>query len=157
MKLDFEKRFLNLGIEIPPPPELPPTFNFLLWKKSGNLLYLSGHGPSWGQDNSRYTGKVVKDISIDKAKEATKLCTLNLLQTCRQALGSLNTIKQVIEVNGFINCDPTFDKHSFVLNACSDFLVEIFEQQGKHTRTAIGVNSLPFNFSVEVKMIIETL
>lgn len=151
-----EEKFLQLA-KIPPAIQLPDHLPFTLFRLDNELLYLSGHGSGWGNDFSVNNGKIGKDLSIDEGIIAAKTCALNLLQTTRTALGSLNAVDQIIEVFGMVNCTPEFQDHSKIINGCSDLLVSLFNDKGKHTRVAMGCNSLPFNFSVEIKMTLKTL
>lgn len=151
--MDYEQNFLDLGDEIPPVPVIPIEFNFLLYRRAGDLLYLSGHGPTWGDDFNRFSGRLGDDIDLKKGVLSARLCGLNLLQTCRNTLGSLNNINSIIEVIGYVNSTSTFYDQSKVLNGCSNLFYSIFGDSGKHTRSVIGVSSLPFNFSVEIRMI----
>lgn len=155
--MTFEDRFLELGDAIPPPVPAPTESPYLYWRRSGNLLFLSGHAPRWGATDFRYTGKVGKDLTIEDGYAAARLTALNLLQSVRQALGSLNEVVQIVEVFGVINSAPGFTEQSKVMNGFSDCMLEVFGEAGKHSRMAIGGAELPFNIAVEIKMVIETL
>ena len=155
--MTFEDRFLELGDAIPPPVPAPTGSPYLYWRRSGNLLFLSGHAPRWGATDFRYTGKVGKDLTIEDGYAAARLTALNLLQSVRQALGSLNEVVQIVEVFGVINSAPGFTEQSKVMNGFSDCMLEVFGEAGKHSRMAIGGAELPFNIAVEIKMVIETL
>ena len=152
--MSYDDKFLSIG-RIPPPITLPPNSFFKLYSIVNNKLYLSGHGPSWGNDFAHNLGKVGHDLTVEQGMEAAKVCMLNLLQSTRQAIKTLDNVESIIEVFGMINCIDTFKEHSKVLNGASELLNTVFEQNGIHTRVAMGANSLPFNFSVEIKMIIQ--
>jgi enamine deaminase RidA (YjgF/YER057c/UK114 family) len=156
-KMTFEERFLELGDEIPPVVLVPSESSYLYWRRSGNLLFLSGHAPRWGRTDFRYTGKVGKDLTLEEGYAAARLTALNLLQTVRQAVGSLNKVAQIVDVFGVVNCAPGFIEQSRVLNGFSDCMVEVFGEAGKHSRMAIGGAELPFNIAVEIKMVVEVL
>ena len=96
-----------------------------------------------------------REISLEQAYGAARLTTLNLLQTLRQALGSLDQVDEIVEVFAAVNSAPGFTEQSKVLNGCSDCLVAIFGERGMHTRMAIGVAELPFNIAVEIKMTVQ--
>lgn len=154
--MTFDQKFLALGDEVPPLVVAPSESSYLYWCRSGNLLFLSGHAPRLGHTDFRYTGKVGKDLTIDEGYAAARLTALNLLQTVRDALGSLNQVKQIVDVFGVVNSAPGFYDQSKVMNGFSDCMIEIFGEAGKHSRMAIGGAELPFNIAVEIKMILET-
>lgn len=152
--MSYDAKFLSIG-KIPPPITLPTSSFFKLYSIVDNKLYLSGHGPSWGNDFTHNLGKVGQDLSVEQGIEASRVCALNLLQTTRQAIKTLDNVESIIEVFGVVNCIDNYTEHSKVLNGASELLNTIFGQNGLHTRVAMGTNSLPFNFSVEIKMIIQ--
>ena len=140
-----------MGIVI---PEMPaPLANYVAAKRTGNLVFTAGQICSVG--GKVFKGKLGRDIDTTQGKEATKLCIINCLASVKQLLGSLETVKQVVAVHGLINSDPEFTEQGVVMNGASDLLVAIFGEAGKHTRTAVGVASLPFNFSASVYIIVE--
>ncbi|HKZ79476.1 MAG TPA: RidA family protein [Pyrinomonadaceae bacterium] len=153
--MTFEEKFLKLGDAIPPVVVVPSESSYLYWRRSGNLLFLSGHAPRWGSTDFRYKGKVGKDLSVEDGYAAARLTALNLLQTIRQALGSLNEVSKIVDVFGVVNSAPGFVEQSKVLNGFSDCMLEIFGEAGKHSRMAIGGAELPFNIAVEIKMVVE--
>ena len=135
-------------------PEMPaPLANYVAAKRTGNLVFTAGQICSVG--DKVFKGKLGRDIDTEQGKEATKLCIINCLASVIQLLGSLETVKQVVAVHGLINSDPEFTEQGVVMNGASDLLVAIFGEAGKHTRTAVGVASLPFNFSASVYIIVE--
>jgi enamine deaminase RidA (YjgF/YER057c/UK114 family) len=151
----FEERFLALGESIPPQVEIPADSTYSYWRRSGQLLFLAGHAPRWGRTDFRFTGKIGSDLTIADGYAAARLTGLNLLQTTRQALGTLNKVAQLVDVFGVVNSAPGFTEQSKVLNGFSDLMVEIFGEKGKHSRMAMGGAELPFNIAVEIKMIVE--
>lgn len=139
--------------ELPPEPAVPPNCNFVMYRKIGKLLILSGYGPLWGSNVPKdFQGKVLKDLTVKEGYNASKLTAMNLLLITRQAIKTLDRVDKIISVEGFVNCLPSFTDHPSVINGCSDLLVEIFGTNGHHTRSAIGSNSLAFNISVEISM-----
>lgn len=152
--MNYEESFLSID-RIPPPITLPSESYFKLYSVVDDVLYLAGHGLSWGNDFSHNLGKVGFDLSIEQGIEAARVCMLNLLQTTRIAILSLNNVDSVIEVFGIVNCMQDFKEHSKVLNGASKMLYDLFGESGKHARIVIGANSLPFDFSVEIKMILK--
>lgn len=152
--MGFDSNFLGLGDELPPPPQTPAGLNFVPWKRVGNLLFLAGHGPQWGPE-FRFVGKVGRDLDIKDGYAAARLTAINLLQTVRTALGTLDKVSQIVEVFGMVNSAADFTDQPMVINGCSDCLIQIFGDAGKHARTAVGVGELPFGLSVEIKMVVE--
>lgn len=152
--MGYEEKFLELGSEIPPvAPSVPAGCNFVLYKKVGNLLTLSGYGPFWGADVPRkFSGKLGKELNTKQGYAASRLTGINLLLMARQAITTLDNVTEIVEVNGMVNCTPDFTDQPGVINGCSDLLVQIFGDAGRHTRAAVGMNSLAFNISVEIAM-----
>lgn len=146
-----EKRFLSIS-ELPPQIKVPSESPFQLFSVVGTHLYLSGHGPSWGNDFSQNLGKVGKDLTTNQGYNSAKICMLNLLQTTRAAIGSLDRVESIIEVFGIVNSVNEYTEHSKVVNGASELLEFVFKEKAHHSRVAMGANSLPFNFSVEIKM-----
>lgn len=148
-----EERLVELGIELP--PSLAPVANYLSAVRSGNLLFLAGHGPV-RPDGKRVSGKVGLDLDLDEARAAARLAGLNLVNTMRRELGSLNHVRKIVKVLGMVNCAPGFNKTPAVIDGCSDVLVGIFgEEIGRHARSAVGLAELPFDIPVEIEMIVE--
>ena len=134
---------------------IPPKANFIAAVQTGNLIYLSGHGPL-ANEQPPITGKVGLDMSIKEANEAAKLTALLLLHSLEEEIGDLTKVKKIIRVFGMVNASDDFKQHPAVINGCSDLLVAVFgEEIGKHTRAAVGMSSLPFNIPVEIEMIVE--
>jgi enamine deaminase RidA (YjgF/YER057c/UK114 family) len=150
--MDYEKKFLSLGDEIPPvSPSVPAGCNFVLYKRVGKLLTLSGYGPFWGADVPvEFSGKLGKELTTKQGYAASRLTCINLLLMARQAITTLDNVIEIVEVNGMVNCTPDFTEQPGVINGCSDLLVQIFGDAGRHTRAAVGMNSLAFNISVEI-------
>jgi enamine deaminase RidA (YjgF/YER057c/UK114 family) len=140
------------GLQLPAPTT--PIANYVKYVRTGNLIFLSGHGPSLG-NGSNITGKPGKDLTIEQGYEAAKVTGLNLLSTLKNAIGDLQKVKRIVKVNGYVNCLPDFTDHPKVINGCSDLLVLVFGEKGKHARAAMGMVSLPGNIAVEIEMIVE--
>jgi enamine deaminase RidA (YjgF/YER057c/UK114 family) len=145
----IEEKLASLGISIPIPPE--PAGSYLPVVISGNLAFVAGQIPMEGKQ-VKFRGKV---DSIATGQEAARLCTINALAQLKSSLGSLNRIKRVIKVTGFVNSDPSFTDHAKVINGASDLLVTILGEKGKHARAAVGVSSLPLDSTVEIEFIVE--
>jgi enamine deaminase RidA (YjgF/YER057c/UK114 family) len=123
-----------------------------------NLIFISGQIPIDIEspiNDLKYKGKVGRDISIEQAQEAGKLCCLNALFYLKNEIEDLDKIKKIIKITGYVNCDENFTEHPKVINGASDFLIEVFGEKGKHTRVAIGVNSLPLGSPIEIDFIIQ--
>lgn len=149
---DADAKFLALGDELPPVPKLPDGFNFVQAKQVGPILYLSGMGPQWGESfKEEYLGKVWQDLSMEQAYAAARLTGLNLLHVVREHIGSLNQVQEVLELFAMVNASPGFKRGPLVVNGCSDLLVEIFGEPGKHVRTAASAET-PFDIAVYIKM-----
>lgn len=137
------------GIELPEP--VAPAANYVRYQRTGNLLFISGTGP----DAKEATGKVDSEVSVEEAYAAARSVGLQILATAQQALGSLDSITRTIKVLGMVNSDPSFGKQPAVINGCSDLLVEVLGEAGRHTRSAVGFAALPNNISVEIEATFE--
>ena len=150
--VDFDKKLKELGIELSPPSK--PVANYVKAVRVGNLLFLSGHGPTKA-DGSNITGKVGKDLTVEQGYEAAKLTAVGMISTLKAELGDLNKVKRIVKVNGWVNSTPDFGDQPKVINGCSDLMVALFGEKGKHARAAMGAGSLPSNIAVEIEMVIE--
>jgi enamine deaminase RidA (YjgF/YER057c/UK114 family) len=119
----------------------------------GNLLYLSGQGPSEA-DGSLHTGKVGAEISAEAAYAHARLTGINLIAVMHEALGDLSRVRRVIKLFGMVNAAPDFADHPSVINGCSDLLIEVFGDKGIHARSAVGHGSLPGRITVEIEAIV---
>jgi enamine deaminase RidA (YjgF/YER057c/UK114 family) len=131
--IDAEARIRELGIQLITPE--PPIANYLKAVRVGNMVYLSGHGPD-KPGGGLVTGKVGSDLTLEQAKDAARLTGISLLSTLKVAIGDLNKVKRIVKVLGMVNAVPTFEQHPQVINGCSDLLVEVFGENGKHARLA---------------------
>jgi len=141
----------SLGLKLPEVPK--PVAAYVNWVRTGNLLFLSGGLPIDGE--VKILGKVPSVCPVEQAVEASRIIVLNRLAVIREAVGSLDNVKQIVTLNGFVNSDPDFTGHPVVVNGASELLVEIFGERGMHSRTALGVAALPLDVSVEINMIVE--
>ena len=149
---DFDKKLKELGIELSTPSK--PIANYVKAVRSGNLLYLSGHGPTKA-DGTNITGKVGKDLTTEQGYDAAKQVGVAILSTLKAELGDLNKVKRVIKVLGMVNCTENFVDQPKVMNGFSDLMVAVFGDKGKHARSAVGMYALPSNIAVEVEIIVE--
>ena len=149
---DAESRLTEKGIVLNTPGK--PVANYVNAVRVGNLLYLAGKGPT-KPDGSNITGKVGKDLTIEQGYEAARLTAVNHLAVLKAELGSLNKVKRIVKVLGMVNCTEDFKDQPKVVNGYSDLMVEIFGDEGKHARSAVGMYALPSNIAVEVEVIVE--
>ena len=145
-----EQRIKEAGFILPEP--VNPIANYVTWRRSGNTLYLSGHGACEGKS---VIGKIGDKLNINEGYEASQRVGLCALATIKSAVGDLSKVKQVLKITGMVNATPSFSEHSAVINGFSDLFVTAFGDQGKGARAAVGMNSLPGNMSVEISAIIE--
>jgi len=149
---DAEAKLKEKGITLNAPST--PVANYVNAVRVGNLLYLSGRGPSQS-DGVYITGKLGKELTIEQGYAAARLTAINHLSVIKSELGSLNKVKRIVKVLGMVNCTEDFKDQPKVINGYSDLMVEIFGDKGKHARSAVGMSSLPFGMAVEVEVIIE--
>jgi len=148
-----DEKLKQLGVELITPTA--PVANYAKAVRTGNLIYLSGHGPTRA-DGKDITGKVGKDLSVEQAIEAAKRTAISLLSTLKVELGGdLSRVRRIVKVNGWVNCTDNFKDQPKVMNGCSDLLVAVFGDKGKHARTSLGTNALPSNIAIEIEMIVE--
>lgn len=147
-----EKQLKKLNIDLPVLSK--PVANYVNVVRTGNLLFLSGKGPS--NDKGVYTtGKVGKDLTLEEGIAAARLTAINQLAVLKAELGELSKVKRIVKVLGMVNCEADFKDHPKVINGFSDLLVQVFGEKGKHARSAVGMCSLPFNMAVEVELVVE--
>ena len=146
-----DARLKALGLSLPSAPS--PVANYVPYLVAGDLLFISGQ-ISKAADGTVVTGTVGADVSVEAGQAAAKLCALNILAQAKAALGSLDRVKQVVKLTGFVNSAPGFGDHPKVVNGASDLMVEVLGDKGRHTRAAVGVSGLPLNSAVEVDAIL---
>lgn len=150
--MSAEERLKELGIVLPVPDK--PVAEYVPVKQAGTLLYVSG------QDCKKdgkllYEGKVGKELTVEQGQEAARQCMINALAVLKQYVGNLDNIKQIVKVLGFVNSADGFVLQPVVINGGSKLLVEVFGEEGRHSRSAISSNELPFNTPVEIELIAE--
>ena len=148
-----EARLKERGITLPTPPT--PLANYVPGVLAGNLLFLSGHGPIRSEGKPSVRGKVGRDLSLEEGYRAAREVGINLLASARAILGSLDRVKRVVKVLGMVNCAEDFGDQPRVINGCSDLMVEVFGDAGRHARSAVGMAALPIGIPVEIEMILE--
>lgn len=146
-----EDTLTQMGLTLPEPG--PPAGNYVGAVQVGNLLFVSGHGPR--QQGQYLTGKVGRDLTVAQAYEAAKIVMLNCLTSIKGAIGDLDRVKRVVKLLGMVNCTEDFTEHPAVINGGSDLLVALYGEQGRHARSAVGMQQLPMNIPVEIEMIVE--
>jgi enamine deaminase RidA (YjgF/YER057c/UK114 family) len=148
----IEQQINRLGIDLPDVPK--PVAAYIPAKQTGNLVFTAGQLPMVnGELISK--GLLGQDVEIDEANKAARICTLNALAAIKGVIGNLDRIKQVVRVVGYVASVPTFTQQPAVVNGASELLLEIFGENGKHARSAVGMAVLPLNTSVEIELIVE--
>jgi len=148
----IEKKLRAMGIIIPDVPK--PVASYVPCVQTGKLVYTSGQGCK-KDDIPVYKGKLGENLSVEEGYEAAKISIINCLAILRGHLGSLDRVKKVVKLLGFVASVPEFDQQPYIINGASDLLIKIFGEKGKHARSAIGTNVLPSNMPVEIEMIVE--
>jgi len=152
MKDTAEARLLGLGLKLPEAAQ--PLANYVTALQAGDLLFISGQ-ISRHADGSVYAGKLGADLSLQQGQEAARSSALSILSQAKARLGSLERIVQVTRLSGYVACAPQFREHPQVLNGASDLMVAVLGEKGKHTRSAIGVASLPAGAAVEIDAVLQ--
>lgn len=148
--MSIEKKLSEIGVELP--TAASPVGVYVPAVRSGKFIFTSGQVPLVNGE-IKYAGKVGVDVSEEDAYQAAKICVINCLAAIKGLTGSLDGIKQVVKVTGFVNSAPDFTAHAKVVNGASEFLGQLFETG--HARAAVGVAALPLNAVVEVEIIVE--
>jgi enamine deaminase RidA (YjgF/YER057c/UK114 family) len=147
--MSVNDRLKELGIMLPEP--VPPIATYVRYYQTGNLLFISGTGPS----ASAKTGKLGRELTIEEGYEVARDVGVNILSTAQDALGNLDRVKRVVKLLGMVNSMPDFTDQPKVINGCSDLMVEVFGEAGRHTRSAVGFAALPGNIAVEIECMME--
>jgi enamine deaminase RidA (YjgF/YER057c/UK114 family) len=147
-----ESRINGLNLSLPEAPK--PVAAYIPAKQTGKLVFTAGQLPMVnGELISK--GLLGQDVEIDEAKKAAKICTLNALAAIKGVIGDLDRIKQIVRVVGYVASVPNFTQQPAVVNGASELLLEIFGENGKHARSAVGMAVLPLNASVEIEITVE--
>jgi enamine deaminase RidA (YjgF/YER057c/UK114 family) len=150
---EIEKKLAELGLELPPP--VAPVAAYVGYKKSGNLVFVSGQLPLKGGKPTQ-TGKLGAGVTTEQGYEAARQCALNILSQLKSAVGGdWSKVVQVIRLGGFVACVPEYVDAPKCINGASELMVKLFGEAGEHARAAVGVASLPANVSVEVEATFE--
>ena len=149
----FDENIKNLGLNI---PDLPKALaNYVPFKIIGKTIYISGQAPVHNGELI-YKGKVGSDITVEEGVEAAKLCVINIIAALKTGLeGDWEKLDCFVKLTGFVNCQDNFTDQPKIINGASDMLVEIFGDQGRHARVAVGSNALPLGIAVEIDAIVQ--
>lgn len=149
---DPEARLKALDIVLPPAEA--PVANYVKAVRTGNLVFLAGHGPCGPLDALRL-GKVGRELSVEQGYQSARLTGICLLASLKAEIGDLGKVRRIVRLFGMVNAPDDFTDHPKVVNGASDLLVEVFGERGRHARAAVGMASLPFNIPVEIEMVVE--
>ncbi len=149
---EIETRLAGLGVTLPTP--VAPVANYVPFVRVGALVHIAGQVST--DPNGGVKGVVGVDVDLEEARAAARLCGLNLMAQMKAAAdGDLGRVERVVKLNGFVQAGPDFYEIPRVLNGCSDLMVDVFGEAGRHARSAVGVYRLPLNFAVEVDAVVE--
>ena len=146
-----EENLASLGITLP--PVATPIANYVPSVRTGNLLFVSGNGPS--DDLPNRTGKLGADLTVEQGYAVARDVGIKLIASIQDAVGDLSRVKRIVKLLGMVNSAPDFGDQPAVINGCSDLLVEVFGDAGKHARSAVGMGALPGDIAVEIELIAE--
>lgn len=150
--MSAEQKLKELGIVLPQPPK--PVANYLPAVRIGNLLFVSGHGP-YDDGNTKMSGKVGRELTVEEGYQVARNVAINCLASVKATIGDLDKVRRVIKLLGMVNCTDDFKEQPNIMNGCSDLLIAIFGDAGKHARSAVGMQALPNQIPVEIEMILE--
>ena len=149
--MGVEEKLKQLGLELPSAAK--PMANYVPAVRTGNLVFLSGHGPL--EKDRLITGKLGSDLTVEEGYQAARLVAIGLLGSLKDVIGDLERVRRIVKLLGLVNSESTFLEQPQVINGASDLLVEVFGEKGRHARSAVGTNTLPVNIAVEIEMIVE--
>lgn len=148
----IEARLAELGIQLPAP--VPPVATYVPFVRTGNVVHISGQVSTDASGGIK--GVVGVETDFETAVKAARLCAINLFAQMKAACdGDLDRVVRVVKLGGFVQAGPDFFDIPKVVNGCSDLMVEVFGDAGRHARSAVGVYRLPLNFSVEIDAVVE--
>ncbi len=149
--MGVEEKLKELGVELP--SAATPMANYVPAVRSGNLVFLSGHGPV--EKDRIIRGKVGRDLTVEEGYEAARVTAIGLIGTLKSVVGDLEKVRRIVKLLGMVNCGPDFTEQPQVVNGASDLMVAVFGEKGRHARSAVGMNALPVDIAVEIEMIAE--
>ena len=150
--MEIETKLVEMGLTLP--KAVLPLANYVPGVQTGNLGFLSGVGPGL-PGGERWYGKLGREYTTEQGYEAAKGCALNLLSNLKGIIGDLDNVTRIVKVLGMVNSEPDWVETPLVINGCSDLLVELYGDRGRHGRSAVGMATLPFAIPVEVEMVVE--
>ncbi len=146
-----EENLDRLGIVLPAP--MKPVATYVPFVITGKLLYVSGQVSATAE--GRILGRLGENMELSAGQHAARICGINLIAQCTAAVGELSNIKRVVKLGGFVNAAPGFVDIPQVINGCSDLMVEVFGEAGKHARSAVACPTLPLGVAVEIDGVFE--
>lgn len=150
---NVEEKIAELGIKLNE-QKIPAGLKIQMATQSGNMIYLSGNGPI-SASGERIEGKVGVDLTTEQGYKAARLTAINHLSVLKVQIGDLNKVVRIVKVFGMVNCNASYTDHPKVINGYSEVMLEVFGERGKHSRSAVGMNSLPWNLACEIETIVE--
>ena len=150
--MTVEEKLRQMGLELPEPPK--PVASYLPCVRTGNLLFVSGQVPR-EKGVLRFSGHLGGNLNVEDGRQAARLCALNALSAVKQELGTLDRVRRIVKLTGFVASAAGFTDQPKVVDGASVFLAELFGERGQHARAAVGVNELPLGSAVELEMIVE--
>jgi enamine deaminase RidA (YjgF/YER057c/UK114 family) len=148
---DPEAKLRELGLTLP--TAAPPVANYVRAVRTGNLVFLAGHGECSAE--GRLTGKVGRDRTVEEGYASARRVGLCLLASLKAEIGDLRKVKRIVKVLGMVNSAEDFTNQPAVINGFSDLMVALFGDRGRHARSAVGMQALPANMTVEIEMVVE--
>lgn len=150
--MEIESKLEEMGLTLP--KIALPVANYVPGVQTGNLVFLSGVGPGL-PGGERWHGKLGREYTTEQGYEAAKGCAINLLANLKGIIGDLDNVARIVKVLGMVNSQPDWMEAPLVINGCSDLLVELYGDRGRHGRSAVGMTTLPFGIPVEIEMVVE--
>lgn len=147
-----EARLKELGLTLPEPAT--PMAAYVPAVRTGNLVFMSGQAPT-RDGEIIYKGRVGQDLTLEEGYEAARLVALNLLAQLKAEIGSLDRVKRIVKLLGWVNSAPDFNQQPYVVNGASELFEQVFGERGKHARSAVSAHTLPFSIAVEIEMVVE--
>ena len=148
----IEDRLAEMGLELP--GVVKPMAKYVPARRAGNLVYTAGQGP-FKDGELLYLGQVGADLTEEEGQESARICALNCLGAIKALIGSLDLIDHVVQLRGYVNSAPGFDRQPEVINGASELVVALFGERGAHARSALGTSALPRGISVELEMVVQ--
>lgn len=148
----IDRRLAELKIELPSP--VPPVATYVPYVISGHLVFISGQISFVG--GTLIKGRLGADMDVERGQEAARACGINLIAQLKVATGGdLDRVRRIVKLGAFVNSTPDFTDQPKVANGCSDLMVAVFGEAGKHARAAVGAPGLPLGAAVEIDGIFE--